>query len=509
MSIVFFIFLSFNIFSIETEKIRFFSSGNSYEVEAVKEEVIVKISEDRKYEVINKLKNLGYNEIRHLYKNFYLAKSKIGLSLNYQILSLSQNNITFYPNKIYRPLSIFFNDPDVSKQWYLKSINMFSASEFEEYKTTVTIAVIDTGVMYNHEDLRDVVFDTNTWTCFHWESGSRVDSCVSITHWHGTAVSGIISAMRNGVGISGISMAKIYSENVFYGSNPNNPTTSESTLIKSLSYISSTTLSFVNGKLIINMSLGSDDPYCSEPLQEIINELYNKNIIIIAAAGNSSLDYVGSPANCINVVSVSATDENDNLAYFSNYGSAMLRGLSAPGVDIYTTTTDNGYKSSSGTSFSAPIVAGVMALVWAKRPDLRNYEVIDIVRKTARDVGSDGPDKKFGWGIVDAYKAISFLEANLKAKGIEKEILIYPNPFYPKKHRYLKFHIKDTEIYLGDKLMIYDFAGNFVAYVRYEGKDGFIWDGKNQAGVDVDSGVYIVYYKNEKHNAKSKFLLVR
>ena len=510
MSFLFSIIFSLNIFSFETERVRIFSNGNYHEVETVKGEVIVRIPDNKKNEIIEKLKTLGYKEIKQLYKDFYLAKNKNNVSLNYYISSFSNDNIEFYPNTIYRPLFTSFNDPNLSNQWYLNKINLFYASDFEETKTTVTVAVVDTGVEYLHDDLKNVVMDTNTWTCFDYENGSLTKPCVATSHWHGTAVSGVISAERNNLkGIAGISKARIYSANVFYNSPPEDLSSTVSTLISALSYISSNTfISQISGKLVINISLGSDTD-CEAPLQSVIDELYNKNVIIVAAAGNSSLSQVSSPANCRNVVPVSATDEIDKLAYFSNYGSAMLNGLSAPGVNIFTTTKDNGYAEYNGTSFSAPIVSGVIALVWAKRPELKNYEVIDIVKKTARDVGDDGPDTKFGWGIVDAYKAVSFLEANLQTKGVNREILVYPNPFYPSKHRYVKFHIKNTEIYPGDHLMIYDFSGNFIAYVRYDGKDGFIWDGKNSSGADVDTGLYVVYYKNDKNTAKSKFLLVR
>jgi subtilisin family serine protease len=508
MSFLFSIIFSLNIFSFETERVKIFSNGNYQEVEAVKGEVIVRIPDNKKNEITEKLKTLGYEEIKQLYKDFYLAKNKNNVSLNYHLSSFSNDNIEFYPNTIYRPLFTSFNDPDLSKQWYLNKINLFYASDFEETKTTVTVAVVDTGVWYLHDDLKNVVMDTNTWTCFNYNDGSLTKPCVATSHWHGTAVSGVISAERNNLkGIAGISIARIYSANVFYNSPLEDPLSTVSTLISALSYISNTLIPQISGKLVINMSLGSDTN-CEAPLQYVIDELYNKNVIIVAAAGNS-YSQVLSPANCRNVVPVSATDESDKLAYFSNYGSAMLNGLSAPGVNIFTTTKDNGYEKCNGTSFSAPIVSGVMALVWAKRPELKNYEVIDIVRKTTRDVGDDGPDTKFGWGIVDAYKAVSFLEANLQTKGVNREILVYPNPFYPSRHKYVKFHIKNTEIYPGDHLMIYDFSGNFIAYVRYDGKDGFIWDGKNSSGADVDTGLYVVYYKNDKNTAKSKFLLVR
>ncbi len=250
---------------------------------------------------------------------------------------------------------------------------------------------------------------------------------------------------------------------------------------------------------------------CSGLLQSIIDELYNADFIVVAAAGNESTQ-VGTPANCRNVFPVSATDENDGLALFSNYGSAMKNGVSAPGTNIYTTllmADDPPYGYVDGTSFSAPIVSAVIGMVWGKKPELKNYDVINILKKTAKDLGDDGVDEKFGWGRVDAYKAISYIEANLSDKNLTHNILVYPNPFSISKDGVVKFHIKNSILYPDDKLLIFDGGGSFVSYVRYDGEKGFIWDGKNDRGEVVAPGIYVVFYKSENGKAKSKFLLMR
>jgi hypothetical protein len=192
----------------------------------------------------------------------------------------------------------------------------------------------------------------------------------------------------------------------------------------------------------------------------------------------------------------------------------MLNGLTAPGVDIFT-TVPNGYSDIidknviSGTSFSAPVVSGVMAEIWARKPDYKNYEVIDLVKKTAKDLGDSGADKKYGWGRVDMYKAFSYIESDLSSNGISKEFLAWPDPFYVSKDSYIKFSVKRSVIYSGDKLMIYDFNGKFVSYAKNDGESGFMWDGKNQDGLVVAPGPYVAYYKSEKGHMKTKFMLFK
>ncbi len=521
------VFLSLFVFCsclfAETEKIRLTHNGKDYYIEAVKGSVIVEIDESKKDEIIKKLENLGYTKITKLYKNFYSAFNKRGLSF-YEISSLSGVDFKVYPNRVFK-LYLTPSDQYFQSQYYLFKINAPIAWDFEEHKTTITLALIDSGITPPiNPDFSGIVASTQV---VFKEVGNVVnmreeylDKLPSFNKTdprnfpHGTMVAGVAAALRNNQtrGVAGVySNFKIYSFDVF----DDLETTTEITLIAALNEVKSR-LSSIPGKAIINMSLGGEGE-CSAALQAIISDLYSNSdkFIIVAAAGNDPTGYVSSPANCSGVVPVSATDESDKLAYFSSYGSHMkLNGVSAPGVNIFTTFPGEswGYIYNhypvSGTSFSAPIVSGVMAAVWAKKPSLKNYEVVDIVKKTARDVDENGPDKKYGWGIVDMFKALSYLEANITDKN-NRKITAWPNPFYISKHGYIRFSLNDDIIYPDDKLMIYDFSGAFVAWAEKDGVRGFVWDGKNSGGWYVASGVYIAYYKSQKGSAKTKFLLLR
>src|SRR5205085_760750 len=157
-----------------------------------------------------------------------------------------------------------------------------------------------------------------------------------------------------------------------------------------------------HGARIINLSLGG--PSTSSSLQSAINYAWSKNIVIVAAAGNAGNSTPEYPAACSNVVAVSATDSNDALASFSSYGSDVA--LSAPGVNITTTTMDGGYGTVSGTSFSSPIVSGLVALMATINPQLSNAQLVDLLKKNTDDLGAAGYDTYFGYGRVNAYKAV-------------------------------------------------------------------------------------------------------
>ena len=119
---------------------------------------------------------------------------------------------------------------------------------------------------------------------------------------------------------------------------------------------------------------------------------------------NNSASDPSYPAACNHVMAVSATDTNDHLASFSNYGHWIA--ISAPGASILTTTNGGGYAFWFGTSFSSPIVAGVAALSLAINPSLTNAKLVTILETSADHVGPSGYDPSFGWGRVNALNAV-------------------------------------------------------------------------------------------------------
>jgi hypothetical protein len=151
---------------------------------------------------------------------------------------------------------------------------------------------------------------------------------------------------------------------------------------------------------------------------------------VIAAAGNSGTNTKHYPAAYPEVIAVAATDENDRLAPFSSYGDWI--DIAAPGTSIYSTYLWNDYLSLSGTSMACPHVAGVAALEWSQFPEMANEQVRSQLMYTADDLGTPGFDVYYGYGRVDARKAVSLSAALIGSKVVDAPAnsvyFLYLNP---------------------------------------------------------------------------------
>jgi hypothetical protein len=157
-----------------------------------------------------------------------------------------------------------------------------------------------------------------------------------------------------------------------------------------------------HGVRIANISIGGTSS--SSTMQTAVDYAWNKGTVVFAAAGNYSSSTPIYPAGCTNVVAVGATDSNDNLASFSNYGSYI--DLTAPGVGIVTTMAGGGYGGVSGTSFSSPIAAAIAALVLSRNPSLSAQQLVTLLEQNSDDLGAPGWDPIYGWGRVNASRAV-------------------------------------------------------------------------------------------------------
>jgi parallel beta-helix repeat protein len=171
-----------------------------------------------------------------------------------------------------------------------------------------------------------------------------------------------------------------------------------------------------SGAKIISMSFGSSDD--SSLVHDAVQYAYDHGVLLVAAAGNDGNTYLNYPAAYDEVIAVSATDPDDNVATFSSYGVWIE--LAAPGVHIYSTlptynVTLNeppynrtlNYDYLSGTSMACPHVAGVAALVWSAFPDYANYKIRQILKRTADDSGDVGFDEFYGYGRINAERAVA------------------------------------------------------------------------------------------------------
>ncbi|WP_170065576.1 S8 family serine peptidase [Clostridium vincentii] len=283
------------------------------------------------------------------------------------------------------------NDPKYTSQWYIPNINFPKLWDYNIIsKKNVTIAVIDSGINYNHEDLKGMILDGGY--NFYNNSTDVYDD-----NGHGTGVAGIINAnSNNSKGIVGL-QSNMPIKILPLKTSDSNGWSYLSDMLRAVEYAIEKDVD------VINLSMGSS--YYSEIENEEIQKAINNGIVVVASAGNDGDSSYEYPASYDNVIAVGATDQNNNKAGFSNYNNKVS--LSAPGQNILTTNLSGGYSYYSGTSFSTPIVSAMVAIIKSVRPDLSPQEIKSILQNNSLDLGTVGRDNYFGYGKVDAYKSIS------------------------------------------------------------------------------------------------------
>jgi len=285
------------------------------------------------------------------------------------------------------------NDPYWGMQWGPRKIKADWAWNTTVGESSVLVAVIDTGIDYNHPDLKANYVPLG----FDWVNN---DTDPLDDQGHGTHCAGIIAAsLNNGLGLAGIAQVHIMAEKGLDA----NGSGYTSDLAKAIIHATD------QGADIISMSWGAYGN--SELLHEAITYAYSRGVLLIAAAGNEATTRKLYPAAYEEVVAVAATDENDNPAYFSNYGGWIE--LAAPGVNIYSTISsvhdqrfEYPYFSLSGTSMACPHVAGLAALIESRFPNITSEWIPFRMRYTADDLGESNYDVHYGYGRINAGRAL-------------------------------------------------------------------------------------------------------
>jgi thermitase len=252
----------------------------------------------------------------------------------------------------------------------------------------VKIAILDTGIDQNHEDLAAKIVANKNFT-----SSRSVDD----KYGHGTHVAGIAAAITNNrKGVSGVGFNTSLMNVKVLGDNGSGY---YSWIANGITWAAN------NGAKVINMSLGGSSS--STTLKSAVDYAWGKGCVIVAAAGNDNTSAPLYPAYYDNCIAVAATDQNDAKASFSNYGSWV--DIAAPGVGIFSTLPNHNnrigitnYGSLSGTSMATPHVAGVAALVFAAKSGWTNADV------RAKIQTSVDPTTGFTTSIgrVNAFKAV-------------------------------------------------------------------------------------------------------
>lgn len=245
------------------------------------------------------------------------------------------------------------------------------------------IAIVDTGIDGDHPDLDGKIVAQR----------DMVDNDVVAEDdraGHGTHVAGTVGAeTNNGAGVAAVCpackllVAKSGDSRVLY----------DSDIVQGIYW------SVNNRAKAINLSLGSQGN--SRILEHAVNYAWGHGVVVVAAAGNENTGRPSYPAAYRNVISVSATDLQNRRARFSNYGKIDV---AAPGVRILSTVPGGGYDIKAGTSMASPHVAALAGLLAAQgrsAPEIRRR-----IQSTATDLGAEGKDRLFGWGLINANRAV-------------------------------------------------------------------------------------------------------
>lgn len=329
-----------------------------------------------------------------------------------------------FPNRIYKT-SQLPDDPLFSEQWYLQNTGQYQGQAgvdvgaLDAWTTNkgegAIIAIIDSGVDWQHEDLRDNIWinpgeiadngidddgngfidDIRGWDfvdlggtyCFENEDCFDEDNDPMDVNGHGTHCAGIAAAAQNQLGISGIApQARIMPVRAGFHT-PLGGALHTSFIIQALTYAT------LNGADIISMSFGNT---WSNDLQPELEFAVSMGAIPIAASGNFGSTLPSYPAASPSVISVGAIDYNNERAFFSNYGT--LVDIMAPGLSIMSTWPGNNYQTASGTSMACPLVAGMVALTRKDNPNWTVGDVRAVLQNNSVDMGRPDWDEQTTFG---------------------------------------------------------------------------------------------------------------
>ena len=322
------------------------------------------------------------------------------------------------PNYIFTT-TITPDDTLYTDLWGLPNINAEQTWNITTGSPSVIIAIIDTGIDWNHPDLASNIWNNTDEDCTDGtdeDGNGYIDDCrgydfVNVTSGctdndctlednnptdafgHGTHVAGTVGAIsNNGVGVTGICWnCSLMAVRAGYKDSSNQGSLAVSDVVQALNYAT------INNATIISMSFGGSD---SATVQAAINDSYNNGTILVASAGNDGTNTKKYPCAYTNVICVAATDSDNTSASYSNYGNWI--NLSAPGTGIWSTYYNDTYASQQGTSMSTPLVAGAIGLIKTLFPNKTQIQIENTLNNTGTSVDFNG----FNLSRINIYSAI-------------------------------------------------------------------------------------------------------
>lgn len=347
-----------------------------------------------------------------------------------------------YAEPVYRRyISALPNDPHLLRQWYLERIRAYDAWNAAAADSTITIAIVDTGIDWVHPDLADAVWRNHGETGRDTQGADRrsnrvdddgngfIDDWIGFDfagsdarasdndprpgHWHGTHVAGIAAGIgNNAIGIAGVAHGARLMALKIADDRRDQPT-----LVNAYDAV---LYAARMGASVINCSWGGPGHMQAE--QDVIDAVTDEGALVVAAAGNEGRQSPAYPASYQSVLSVASVMAADRRSVFSNYNASV--GISAPGDDIYSTLpfdqSQDGYGVADGTSMASPMVAGAAALVRARYPSLDPSQVSAVLRAGADNIDEKNPSYALmlGTGRLNVARALE-VGPNAVMAGIE------------------------------------------------------------------------------------------
>ena len=358
----------------------------------------------------------SFEQIKSMIENMPMFNSEVAsIEKNYANTAFKSND-TYY-NKLW---AIENTGQSVNNKSGTKDADMDvdEAWSIEKGSHDVVVAVLDTGVDYTHNDLTDNMWGGNAKHGYDFagdNDGNNDNDPMPDTpyddkgHYHGTHVAGTIGAIGdNSNGVSGVAQnvqimaVKVFRPNGYGYSND---------ILEGLDYVSKQIDNGVN-VVAINASYGGGGGKPGDSTDQAIQKLGDKGVVFCAAAGNDGKDIDNDPVypasySATNIITVAASDQDDKLASFSNYGKKSVE-VAAPGTNILSTYPENKYAYLQGTSMATPNVAGNVALLASVNPSSSVDDRIKAIEENV-DVKSALSNKLSTNGRVNTYKAVKAL----------------------------------------------------------------------------------------------------
>ena len=349
----------------------------------------------------------GSASVEYVQKDFYAGKS-----------SMPKHEVLDHAGLLLKNLQNFdftasFNDPDASKLWAFNAkagLDVSGAYDALPARAPkeVIVAVVDTGVDHNHEDLKDIMWsndkeipgngiddDNNGYiddihgiNTLVRDAQGRATMNTMASHWHGTHVAGTIAATQNnGIGIAGVANnVKIMAIRTV----PDDSDELDSDIVEAYLYAAKM------GAKVINCSFGKKVNEGGMVVRDAINTISKKGVLVVISAGNDSMGPFSWHDNDVdpkypasfdsaNTLVIASTTSSGAFSSFSNIG-ALSVDVASPGSNIYSTINGNKYSMASGTSMAAPNASGVAAMVMGYYPNLKNTSVKQILMETVTKV---------------------------------------------------------------------------------------------------------------------------